>query len=379
MIVALSIAGIAIALLPAVTFLNNLPLFLFSGRGDDCDGESTPRVSVLIPARDEARVIANSVQAALASQRVDVEVIVLDDGSSDATGEIVRRFADTDSRVRYLRGAALPAGWNGKQHACKQLAAAATCDRIVFIDADVRLQPDALIQLIRYQTRGQVALLSAFPQQETGTILEKWIIPMMHVILLGFLPLRRMRASSHPAYAAGCGQLFLTSKRDYDRAGTHEAIRSSRHDGVKLPRAYRQAGLMTDLVDGTDLARCRMYDSAGAVIRGVMKNAVEGIANPKLILPFSLLLLGGSVLPIVTLVWSVVVHSVPGIVLSAVGVILGHLPRAIAAVRFRQPISGVLCHSLATLVFVALQWAALALHLLGRQVAWRGRKESSFV
>ena len=110
--------------------------------------------------------------------------------------------------------------------------------------------------------------------------------------------------------------------------------------------------------------------------RRVMKNAVEGIANPKLILPFSVLLLGGSVLPVVTLVWSIIDLQPLAIVLSVIGLTLGHLPRAVAAVRFRQPILGVLCHSLATVIFVSLQWIALLYHLLGRQIAWRGRTES---
>ncbi len=377
MILALSIAGIVFALPPAVMFLANLPLFVL----DDDDPtikhehEHVP-VSVLIPARDEADAIASCIESALASDRVDVEVVVLDDHSTDATATIVQQLAASDPRVRYIPGAELPAGWNGKQHACKQLAEVATHDRLVFLDADVRLRPAALARLIEHQERTGVALLSAFPHQQTGTILEKWIIPMMHFILLGFLPLRRMRASTHPAYAAGCGQLFMTGKREYQQAGTHESIRGSRHDGLKLPRVYRQAGLSTDVVDGTALAECRMYRGARQVIHGVLKNAIEGIAGPRLIVPFSIILLGGSVLPVVTLVLATMGGQLAAVILSIVGVALGHLPRAIAAIRFRQSLAGVICHSPATLCFVGLQWIALFQALLGRQVAWRGRTET---
>ncbi len=376
MILVLSIAGIVFALVPAGLFLSNLSLFALSTKDAASDSSSTHSVSILIPARNEAGGIANSIEAALASRHVDVEVVVLDDQSTDDTAGIVKQISESDSRVRYLLGAVLPSGWNGKQHACKQLADAASHARLLFLDADVRLQPEALATLIASQDATGVALLSAFPHQETGTVLEKWIVSMMHFILLGFLPLARMRASTHPAYAAGCGQLFLTRCESYQEAGTHAAICQSRHDGLKLPRAYRAAGLMTDVVDGTDIAECRMYRSAGQVIRGVLKNAIEGIANPRLIVPFSVLLLGGSVLPVVTLVWSIVTQSLFVFVLSVVGVIVGHLPRAIAAVRFRQSWLGVLCHSLATLLFVALQWIALAFHLLGHRIAWRGRTEA---
>ncbi|MFK8115255.1 MAG: glycosyltransferase family 2 protein [Rubripirellula sp.] len=373
MILLLSVVGIAIGLLPLLTFLSNVNLFRFETTGEV---NASTDVSVLIPARDEQDSIRNSVRAALDSRGVNVEVIVLDDHSVDQTAAIVKELEAADSRVRYFAGVLLPDGWNGKQHACKQLSEQASHERLVFLDADVRLQPNALQQLALRQDETQVALLSAFPYQETGTWMEQWIIPMMHFILLGFLPISRMRASDHPAYAAGCGQLFMTTRDAYQKAGTHEAIRQSRHDGLKLPRAYRESGLMTDVVDGTHLADCRMYQSAGQVIRGVMKNAIEGIANPKLILIFSILLIGGSALPMITLIWSIVAVNKWGMLLSTLGVVVGHAPRAIAAVRFRQSIAGVVFHSMATLVFVLLQWAALGMHLLGRQVAWRGRSES---
>lgn len=372
----LSVIAIVLALIPAATFLANLSAFLLpESSGDFSDADVS--VSVLIPARDEAEGIAHSIDAALGSQAVDVEVLVLDDHSTDSTAAIVAEIASRDGRVACLAGKPLPPGWNGKQHACLQLAEAAKFPRLVFIDADVRLRPLALRRLAASQDERNVALLSAFPHQQTGTLLEKMIIPLMQFILLGFLPLSRMRASPHPAYAAGCGQLFMTCRARYKVAGTHAAIASSRHDGLKLPRAYREAGLMTDLIDGTDLAECRMYRSAAEVIRGVLKNAIEGIASPKLILPFSVVLIGGSVLPVVTLICGIVQGSALIIALSAVGVALGHLPRAVAAIRLRQSSVGVALHSVAVLIFVLLQWVALANHLLGRQVAWRGRIDSA--
>ncbi len=231
-----------------------------------------------------------------------------------------------------------------------------------------------LRRLVDYQQSSQVALLSAFPHQETGTVLEKWLVPMMHVILLGYLPLRRMRENDDAAFAAGCGQLFMTTREAYHAAGTHEAIKQSRHDGLKLPRAYRMAGLKTDVVDGTDLASCRMYDSARQVIQGLLKNAHEGIANARLIVPFSVLLLGAAVLPLITLIASIRSGSLLCGLLSLIGVVLGHLPRAVGAVKFRQSFLGVLFHSVATSIFVALQWVALWMQATGRSVAWRGRR-----
>ena len=94
-----------------------------------------------------------------------------------------------------------------------------------------------------------------------------------------------MRRSRHPAYGAGCGQLFLARREAYETAGGHAAIRATLHDGVKLPRAFRAAGLRTDLFDATDVASCRMYRNAGEVWRGLAKNATEGLAAPGKIVP----------------------------------------------------------------------------------------------
>lgn len=366
----LAIVALVLSLIPAAMFLRNLPRFRIQKSIAVSD---TQAVSVLIPARDEAEAIAACVDAALASQGVAVEVIVLDDHSTDATAVVVQEMVRNDSRVRYVAGQELPGDWNGKQFACKQLADAATQSNLVFLDADVRLRPEALCTLVYEKRKRDVALISQFPHQVTLTVAEKTLIPLMHYILLGYLPFARMRASSHPAYAAGCGQCFLTTKTEYEAAGTHQAIRGSRHDGLKLPKAYRQAGLATDVIDGTDLADCRMYCTAGEVINGVLKNAHEGIANPARIVPFTILLLGGSVLPVVVFAASIATQNLWTGVISFVAIIAGHLPRLLAAGYFRQSWLGAILHSPGTLVFVLLQWIALVNHLRGKQVAWRGR------
>jgi len=365
------------AAIPALMFLANRNLFqsptLIAGSETTASNLSGYKVSLLIPARNEAVGIGKAIQHALASEFVELEIVVLDDHSEDGTAAIVEAIAKEDPRVRLVSGKPLPTGWNGKQHACFQLAQAASFDRLVFIDADVRLTPDALARLIVHQNRTSVSLLSAFPRQLTGTWLEKWLIPLMHTILLGFLPFRRMRQSTAPAYASGCGQLFVTSKQDYEKAGTHEAIRESRHDGIKLPRAYRVAGLSTDVIDGTSIAECRMYTSASQVSQGLLKNAIEGIADPKRIVPFTVLLGAGTLLPFVTAALALNEGNRLSITASFAAIILSHLPRFVAAHQFKQSWQGAIFHAPAIAIFLALQWKALFNHLTGRTVQWRGR------
>jgi hypothetical protein len=133
----------------------------------------------------------------------------------------------------------------------------------MFADADVRLSPDALARIAGLLERRGLDLVSGFPQEVTRTLSEALIVPLIHVLLLGYLPIWLARRLQHPAFAAGCGQLIAVGRDAYQRAGGHAAIRGSRHDGLMLPRAFRRAGCATDLFDATDLARCRMYRGDG--------------------------------------------------------------------------------------------------------------------
>ena len=133
---------------------------------------------------------------------------------------------------------------------------------------------------------------------------------------------------------------------------------------------------MTDVYDGQEFADCRMYHSAKEVMRGVLKNATEGLAGPKLIFPFTILLIGGSVLPVVLLAISLAFGDSVAAVVAGAAVVTGHFPRLLAAMRLSQSWLGVFCHAPATLLFVILQWIAFLSHLAGRQVAWRGRSSS---
>ena len=177
--------------------------------------------------------------------------------------------------------------------------------------------------------------------------------------------------------AAGCGQLFVTRRDDYERAGGHEAIRASLHDGVKLPRAYRRAGLATDVFDAVPVASCRMYGRNADVWRGLSKNATEGIGAPATILPFTVLLAGGQILPFGLAAVGFITswHGWPrwAIPVVAAAVVLAWLPRFLEAVRFRQRVSSAIVHPLGVAVFLAIQWVALVRKLFGVQTSWRGR------
>ncbi|MFO7956070.1 MAG: glycosyltransferase family 2 protein [Candidatus Brocadiia bacterium] len=371
----LAICACVLAAIPALMFLNNLRHFR---PAPPQPPGPPPRLSVLIPARNEEDNIGPALETVLASKGVDLEVIVLDDHSEDGTARIVRDFAETNEEVRLEAAPPLPPGWCGKQHACAALAELATRDILVFMDADVRLRPDALARTIAFLEESGADLVSGFPEEVTSTLAEKLIIPLLHFILLGFLPMGWMRSSTRPWYSAGCGQLFATRREAYRKAGGHAAIRASRHDGVTLPRAFREVGLKTDIFDATDTAVCHMYGSFAEVWHGLAKNATEGLGAPSRIVPFTVLLLGGQVMPAVLLPLAVL--SGAGtlvLVLSVLAVGLSYLPPLVAVPRFGEPLSGGLLHPVGVALLVAIQWYALTRKLLGRPVGWRGRSYES--
>ena len=279
-----------------------------------------------------------------------------------------------DPRVRLVTPPPLPACWCGKQFACAVLARLAKKPILCFLDADVCLQPDGAARLAAALRSSGSALMSGFPQQVTVTALEQLLLPLMHFVLLGFLPLNRMRKSLHPAFGAGCGQLLAVDREAYRKAGGHEAIRESRHDGLTLPRAFRLAGFRTDLCDATTLASCRMYRNAREVFSGLLKNATEGLGAPKIIGPFTTLLLLGQIMPAALIVyfWSHRV-STPLLMAAVLSATSSYLPRIVSAFRFRQPLAAALLHPVAILLLLGIQWVALVRMIVGVPAGWKGR------
>lgn len=365
----LAIITLVLAAIPSGLFLLNLFVYrpLPNRRAEIGDA-----VSVLIPARNEEANIRATVEAVLANDGCEFEVIVLDDHSSDRTAQIVSEIAARDSRVRLEFAPPLPAGWCGKQHACHVLAGLARHPLLAFIDADVRLSPDALSRMGQFMERSQAALASGVPRQELGTFSERLLIPLIHFILLGFLPMAAMRRSRWPSMSAGCGQLFIARRGAYQQCGGHTKLRDSLHDGLKLPRVFRQAGFATDLFDATDLATCRMYQTNGETWRGLGKNATEGLAAPATIGPMTALLVGGQVLPFALLACAPKLSAL-GLLCAALASVLVFLPRFIGAWRFRQALGGALLHPFGVLALLAIQWLALARHFLGKPSEWKGR------
>ncbi|MCZ2340224.1 MAG: glycosyltransferase [Bacteroidales bacterium] len=378
--------------IPSLLYLFNTQLLRPPPTVRDTSG-TVPRVSVLIPARNEADSIGACVHAVLASTGVELEVIVLDDHSEDATAAIVNAIAQNDPRVRLAVAPSLPAGWCGKQHACFTLSRLAQYDILTFLDADVRLTPDALVRMIAFQRVSRAELVSGFPRQETGSLLEKLIIPLIHWLLTNYLPMYKMRSTRNPRFAAGCGQWFLTTRDAYETVGGHAAVRHSMHDGMTLPRVYRRCGFQTDIADATEIAVCRMYHNGEQVWNGLSKNAREGIGAWPSICVWTVLLSFGHIFPFMLLalgldwVYAGMVAQIlspdnpsalqhPGEIitkLSAIACLLSLAVRLDTARRFRASMFGAVLHPFGVAILLAIQWYATFRVWCGKPIGWKGR------
>ena len=386
MIGALAVSGFAL-LVSSI----NLAAFRVAPEEPKSDDEGWS-LTVCVPARDEEEnleaCVRSILRAADADPRSRTEVMVYDDGSTDRTPEILARLVEEDSRVLAAEVEPLPEGWNGKQHACDAMGRQAEGDWLLFTDADVRFEPSSLRRTraalhARSRPERPIALLSAFPGERTGSIGESLIVPMIHVILLSYLPFGRMRRTLDPAASAACGQFILCRRSIWTEVGGHGAIRDSMHDGVHLPRVFRRQGHATDLFDGTDIVSCRMYHGFSETWHGFAKNAYEGLGNPVLLVLLTVLHLGGQVAPWIVAgiaalgAFGGLDVATPAISTFALGcastaILIQLLLRSRLAARFDQSWVGVMLHPVGLLLLTAIQWWGLRLHLVGRR-SWRGR------
>jgi hypothetical protein len=240
-------------------------------------------VSVLLPLRDEATRVIPCLRALLGQRGVPVmEIVVLDDGSTDGTAEVVRAVAGGDPRVRLVTGLPLPAGWLGKPYACHQLARRAdpVAAVLVFLDADVVLAPHAVAACVAALRAAGLELLSPYPRIVVRGPGERLVQPLLQWSWLTFLPLRSMETSPRPALAAAGGQLLVVDRAGYDAAGGHAGVRNRILDDVELARAVKRTGGRIALADGSALASCRMYESWRQLAAGYTKSLWAAFPSP---------------------------------------------------------------------------------------------------
>lgn len=233
-------------------------------------------LSVIIPARNEAEVIERCVRSVLASHYAPLEVLVVDDRSTDDTAAIVRRLAAEDARVRLVEGRELPAGWFGKPWACVQGAEAATGELLCFTDADTIHDPDLLPRAVGGLEATGAELFTILPQQLCLTAAEKLVLPQIFFILGARFTPRRVNRARHASAVIANGQFILMPRTAYARVGTHAAVKHEVAEDLALGQEVYRRGGKVFLAYATDLMRTRMYTSWAHLREGWSKNLYLG-------------------------------------------------------------------------------------------------------
>ncbi len=273
------------------------------------DPEQLPTVSVIIPARDEEPNIESCLDGLLGSHYPAdrLQIIVVDDQSSDRTPEIVAALAARHPNLRLIHGQPLPAGWSGKAHSCHQGAGQATGEWLVFLDADTYAKPDLLPVALSSAVRRRFDILSIIPFQILGSLQERLWLPGVFLGFASFIDFGRVNDPDDP-FALANGQFLLFQKEAYRRIGGHAAIKQELNDDLAFARLAKQQGLRFHCLFGEQLVETRMYRNLKQVWKGFSRNAAEIIqafSYPRLLRDAfrSVVVAAGSVAaPILTLI-----------------------------------------------------------------------------
>lgn len=330
-------------------------------------------VSVIIPARNESATIETVIRSILASTYDTFELIVVDDGSTDDTAQLVAAIAAEDSRLTLVRGAPLPPEWCGKPWACFQGAKVASGEYLVFTDADTTHAPSLLGHAVGAMCSEGAALLTLTTQQTCLTFWERIVMPQIWVVLGLRYPPSRVNTATRPDQLVANGQFLMFNRAAYDAVGGHAAVQHEVVEDLALAQTFLRGGHRVHLMFGETMISTRMYRSLGELIEGWSKNlylgARQSAPDHPVTRSLAPLLLAGFfsfwLLPFLLLGTGVAVGA------AKVAIGLSLLFWALVSFGMRIPPWLAIAYPLGALM--ALMIVARSTLRGGRHVAWRGR------
>lgn len=375
----LLIVAVSYLLYTVAVFVRNL--FEFRSL-NECNKslEDEPFVSVCIPARNEENVIERCVRSVLNQNYTNFEVIVLDDNSTDATPDLLSTLGSKNKALRVINGEPKPDDWLGKPWACQQLGNASRGEIILFIDADVWLEPSAVFKAAQALKRSDV--ITVWPKQEIKTFWEKLIIPMIYYGLYSLLPAKYVeenpkwvpmpfRKQTGVQFAAACGQFIGFNRQAYKKIGGHSSVKQQIVEDVELAKVVKQNDLRITMFDGIDTVNCRMYTSHHEIFEGLRKNFFVGFGrNIVLFLFMAIMQFIVYIAPVYILAF-----GEPHQQLTAAALLgLIFLQRWVLDLKFGwNPLMSIL-QPLTILWFEVLGIRCLWDHYTGKKATWKGRE-----
>ncbi|AHG91908.1 glycosyl transferase family 2 [Gemmatirosa kalamazoonensis] len=344
-------------------------------------GADAPLVSVIVPARNEAPNIARCVRSVLDTTYARLELVVVDDQSTDDTAALARAAIGGEPRGRVIATPPLPAGWFGKPWACTTGAEAARGEILLFADADTTHAPDLVTRAVHALRRRGGGLLSVVGRQELGTFWERLVQPQVLAVLLGrYGGTERVNRSRRVVDKIANGQCLLVDRATYDATGGHGAVRGAVAEDLRLAQHVFARGFPVHLVLGERQLATRMYTSLGELVRGWRKNVYAGgrDAMPlgrvgRAVFPLLLLLPPlMSLAPAVALLLIPMAGIPPDVARAAIVAQAASLAFWLGAYRRGGvPAAYALLAPVGAAVLLAIVVQAIA---RGRRVEWRGRE-----
>ena len=325
-----------------------------------------PRLSIVLSALDEAETIVPALQSMLALDYPALEIIVINDRSTDATPQLLERLAAQDARLKVLHVHALPAGWLGKNHALHLGAARAAGDYLLFTDADVVFHPQALRRAVSHCRRERLDHLTVFPDVVApGGLLAMLMLNFGINFMLRFKPWKIRESSGH---FLGMGAFNLVRAEAYRAAGGHAALRMQVLDDLMLGKLMKRCGHAQDVLIGRGMLSIAWYRNAGQMFRGLEKNFFAGFDYRLSLLVAATLLLGVRIWPWIGLL------ATDGVAwwMNAAGVAVLAAWFAGAAITAGLTLRCLLYLPVVDVISLAMLWRACLLTLRRGGIVWRG-------
>jgi glycosyltransferase involved in cell wall biosynthesis len=321
-------------------------------------------VSVLIPARNEEDCIIALLTSIKNQNYSNIEVLVLDDNSSDDTLQLCEAFCEKDSRFKVIKGQKLENGWLGKNFACHQLGSKAKGRYLLFLDADEIIYDGLINSAVHRMRQGKLTLLSLFTNQIMLSVGERLVVPLMHFLLLNSLPLRLVRLSDNPTLSAASGQFMLFDSASYHAHQWHAQVKDKVVEDVeimKLVKAYQYKG---ESLLSNGYIQCRMYKGFSDAVNGFSKNLLAGFSyNIAGLVCYLLLVMVGPIFIALYLNYSLLFFAITLIILTRIMISLS---------SGQNVFLNVLLHPFQMMSLVLISIVSIKKYL-AKKTNWKGR------
>ena len=337
--------------------------------------KNPPLISILIPARNEAENISRCLKSLLKQDYQNLEIIVLNDNSTDATGKVVKGFAQKDSRVRLVEGAPLEDGWTGKNFAAHQLAKYAKGEYFIFTDADTVHFPKSISSAFGALITTKIDALSIYPRQLMVSFWERMSVPIINIALQCFIPFILIKKSKSPLFSTAIGQFMLFKREAYEKAGGYESIKGHLVDDIQMSKRVKKSGYKFMVFDGKNTIFCRMYKNLEGVVIGLTKSIYPAFGNILALFSFTGLLSASLLFPFILLPLGAFLFDWPAAIirLIIIQIIIILVIKTMLAIRYKQKMLDILLAPVSMAVIDALIFVSFFQAKYGEGLSWKGR------